>query len=534
MDWQRLGAQSRNPFALIKGVVVILTAGLLLAWVILQVRGPVGKDSVSEVEWLMQVMQDPGEVLRAEYSQLAGAHHEAPRELARWLRRAAAALPSEALKEERWGAYELEPLLQVHAPTSELRALFAAYLVATREPDAESVKQALFILEKTAAEEPPPPLANQLLAQDCLRRKEVPTGVEALVREGRFFEEAGSARGESLYWAVQAQMTDRLRQLLALPGWAEEAEPAVLFQAGRLTGDRWLEWRSLFVLRLRHLQPLALILTFAAVGLWYVVLVRHQPASRWRWAWPLPALMAGVVSIWPTLSLAGFQEQVLGLSPDAPFPHNLWFYFGGIGLREELCKLALFVPFLPWLLMKRQPGLALITGAFVGLGFALEENLDYYQANGGEAVWTRFITANFMHAGLTGLAGNALYEVVRSRFHDVARFVTQLLMVIGLHGLYDFLILDDTMNWLGADLGSLIVLVILARQFFHELRQATRPDPRRIPPPAIFAIGSALLVALVLVLTAWSGGSWSEVMASARSCVALVPIGLLYWRELTA
>lgn len=52
------------------------------------------------------------------------------------------------------------------------------------------------------------------------------------------------------------------------------------------------------------------------------------------------------------------------------------------GSGEELCKLALAALFMPWLVWRRAPGVALMTGAFVGLGFALEENIDYYQGMG--------------------------------------------------------------------------------------------------------------------------------------------------------
>jgi polyisoprenoid-binding protein YceI len=137
---------------------------------------------------------------------------------------------------------------------------------------------------------------------------------------------------------------------------------------------------------------------------------------------PTAIFIAGVASVWPTLSLVTFQEDHLGLSENAPFPHNLWYFFGGIGLREELCKLLLFVPFLPWLLKIRKPGYALLTGAFVGLGFALEENLNYYDQSGGSVVIGRFITANFMHVALTGIAAHGLYITVRSGFTRVADF----------------------------------------------------------------------------------------------------------------
>ena len=72
--------------------------------------------------------------------------------------------------------------------------------------------------------------------------------------------------------------------------------------------------------------------------------------------------------------LIHWQEAATGLSENGEFLHDLVFYVTGVGLREETAKLALFALFIPWLLRHRTPGKALLTGAFVGLGFALEEN----------------------------------------------------------------------------------------------------------------------------------------------------------------
>ena len=62
-------------------------------------------------------------------------------------------------------------------------------------------------------------------------------------------------------------------------------------------------------------------------------------------------------------------------------------------------------------------GTALIVASVVGLGFAVGENVDYYQMNQGHSVFGRFVTANFLHLTLTGLVGHALVQAVQGRIH---------------------------------------------------------------------------------------------------------------------
>ncbi len=532
MAWRaRIHFLSRDTAFLTKTTLAILAAGLGLA---LLIAGVQSDEPSLLTRVLAEGVFDAGkEHLREGYQELERVSEPQPRKLARWLRRACQTDTKEGHEPEaQWVAgYEVGSLLAKHAAAEQMRSLFEDYIVlACGGPREDRPEEAR--LRVAAETSPPPALANQLLAQWLVQREETGQALEAFVREGKFFADAAPARAEALHWAVRLGDSARVKELLAEPGWVESADTSVLYHAAGMAGDIWLQWRTLLHLRLRDLPVLKLALALFAAGLWYAMLVPMAGLQgRWRWAYPLLPMMAGVLSIWPTLSLAEFQSRHLGLDEGAPFPSNLWFYFGGIGLREELCKLALFAPFLPWLLRKRDAGLALVTGAFTGLGFALEENLEYYDPAGGSVVWARFITANFMHAAMTGIAAHGLYLAVRSGFHRVGEFVAAFLTVVVAHGLYDLVLLEDR-EWLGISFLHIIVLAFLANQFFALLARETGGKRGAVSPAAVYLLGSALLIAALMVSAAVLEGSRTAIASVALGCLSVAPVAFLFRRHL--
>ena len=312
-------------------------------------------------------------------------------------------------------------------------------------------------------------------------------------------------------------------------GWMDATSGLLKHEAGVVLGDIGMQWHGLLQHRLGHLPLAAVCLTGLAAGLWYLLLVIHLQGRGWRWIWPLAPLLAGVASIWPTVSLIAFQQDQLGIDEEGvPFPLSLVHLIIGVGFREEVCKLALAALFMPWLLKRRAPGLALMTGAFVGLGFAMEENIDYYQDMGGAVVLGRFLSANFMHVALTGLSTQALYEMLRSRFALAPQFLATLGMLILAHALYDC----DA-----PELGGLesylpmVILALLAWRFWDSV-EAMMPESRQtVSPAAIFLSGVALVTAGSLIITAIETGAWSSVLDAARHCAGVLPVAVIYWRR---
>ncbi|MCP5557902.1 MAG: PrsW family intramembrane metalloprotease [Verrucomicrobiaceae bacterium] len=540
----RIHHLSRNHAFLLRTALLIVGGGLLAAWII-TLLVPVQLDQAF-IDKMISKMTGPDLRLVNDYRLLSAEHEKQPRAVARWLRQALNVINQEAPPEGDelgiWGAFQkdgqlakmdVKKLMAQHVVGPEQQRLFDDFIAANLADEGPDRQEPANRLAAAAGTEVPPPLANEFHAYLLLRAKAYAEGVDALIREGQFFSDAGAAQRNAVKMAVRHKLTPALQRIAAeQPAWLAASDPLDQYQAGGLLGDLWMQWKGLLRHRLATTPFVLVSLALFAVGVWYVVLVLHADRTHWRWARPIVPLMAGVISVWPTLSLVHFQEVTLGLTEHAPFPHNLWYYMAGVGLREELCKLALFIPFLPWLLWRKESGLAMLTGAFVGFGFALEENIQYYTDAGAQAVLGRLLTANFLHAALTGYAARALYRLVRSRFATAEEFIFALIGVVLIHGGYDFVLAGGLFDPDVAAIGSVAILGFVAYKFFDTLANDVPISRGVVCPSGVLTIGMACLVALVFIYAAATTGGMGAVGAVGESAVGLVPIAMMYLRRL--
>lgn len=520
---------TRNRRFLLRTAASIIATGIIIACVI--VIGTATQGDPMQGQTVSPALSQ----LHEDFHRLRHETSPQPRQLAIWLRMLLAQRPQLMKGDDagafqsftltgKLGGYEVAQLIQQHATTDAPAGLFQGFLAVTLAEDPAALKQ----LEKNARASPPEMLAAELLGSVQKRRNNLPAAMEAFYSEGLHFADATASREEALHLAVAQRDLRLLRAIAAQPGWIEHCHPLLQHHAGSLLGDVWMQWSGLFRHRLDEIPYGMLALACFAAALWYFILVQHSDHEHWRWVRPIAALTAGVASVWPTLTVLSYQEFVQGMTPDAPFPHDLIYYIAGVGLREEGCKLLLFALFLPWLMWRRTPGLALLTGAFVGLGFSLEENIGYYQDFGGSVAWTRFLSANFLHISLTGICAHSLYRMLLTRFARADEFILTFLLAVAAHGGYDYLSSDkiDDNGWL-----SIVVLVICAARFIDLLAEETRPVRLTIAPRAVFTFGSAILIAISLILGAWSMRTMAGVARAGQECLSMFPIALLYWRK---
>lgn len=520
---------TRNRRFLLRTAASITATGMIIACVI--VIGNVSQGEPKQSQADLSALSR----LHEEFNRLRHEPTPQPRQFALWLRMLLAQLPQIVEENDeavfpmftqtgKLGGYEVAQLIQQHATTDAPAGLFRNFLAAALAGDPGAQQ----LLEQNARALPPEMLAAELLGSVEKRRNNIPAAMEAFYTEGLHFADATTSREEALHLAVTQHDIKFLRTIAAQPGWIEHCPPLLQHHAGSLLGDVWMQWHGLIRHRLDEIPYGMLGLAFFAAALWYFILVQHSDRERWRWARPIVALMAGVASVWPTLTILAYQEFHQGMTAAAPFPHDLIYYIAGVGLREEGCKLLLFALFLPWLMWRRTPGLALLTGAFVGLGFSLEENIGYYQNFGGSVAWTRFLSANFLHISLTGICAHSLYRMLLTRFARADEFIATFLLAVIAHGAYDYLSpgrLDDN-GWL-----SVIVLILCAARFIDLLGEETRPVHLTIAPRAVFTFGSAILIAISLILGAWSTHTMAGVAKAGQECLSMIPIALLYWRK---
>lgn len=244
------------------------------------------------------------------------------------------------------------------------------------------------------------------------------------------------------------------------------------------------------------------VLAALAVGVcWLVLLLMLARANTWsRWAWLAGALALplGVLSAKLTLVALMITEEFIPFSQLEPTTINVLIKMVlGVGAREELLKLLCFLPLIPLLLYARAHSTVVIAvGALIGLGFAVEENVSYYADAGGGAVIARYLTANFFHMTLSGFAGYYLMRAVQSKPGKTGEgwtdFAAVLLLIIGLHGLYDFL-LSGVFE--GSGQIAIVLHVALTYQFLTLFAEQTNQGPPRWLPLGYVFTASLMLLA---------------------------------------
>lgn len=525
---------SRDRRFLLRAAAMIVAMGFLTASLIVTLRSrmlPVSPPVPPIEQWLQQ-----------EYVRLLAMPEASPRSLAWWLRRQLTVLvrsaEGEAEPRKAFDAFsrngmvdgtDWRKVIDQHV-SGAVRELAHDFIRASLLRGLPEGLRALERLQQQALKEPPLMLANEFRAALAVQTMDSHTALPWMMREGLHFADAKEARRAALSLAVAAEDVESLRKMREQPGWVEVCPPVEQYFTGALLQDVPLQWKGLLLDHFTDIPWLLVGFTVFSGLVWLIILVQHDQRDAWRWVRPVLPVLAGVFSVWPTLSILAWQEHGQGLQPGGAFPQDLWYDIIGVGTREEGCKLALFALFLPWLLRSRAPGRALITGAFVGLGFAMEENVQYYAEHGLSSAITRLLTANFLHISMTAITAHSLYVMFRSGFRQAGQFIATFAGVVVLHALYDWLPtaagLESEGGWL-----SLVLFVLLASRFIDLLLLETDARRSTLALRAVFILGCAILLAAVLVVTALDARSMAGVADAAGDCLGYVPVALLYWRR---
>ena len=526
---------SRRGDFLKKAACIMVLTSFALSWMVIALMP----------EEPAAITMDPLEQkIRRDWQELRNAKASQPRVLSKWLRlllpnlndiAEALAVTATTLPEyEKSGdllTYAVRPLITQHATSAESKKLLEDYITAYLGDKTAPALQATQSLQEKAQQQSPPALANELYASLLLREKDEAGAMAAFMLEGTQFKEAKQAREKACTLALKLKDNTTLK-VMVQSGWPAELPGYLEHRIGAQIRDLAMEWRGLLRDRVDTLRYHELALALLSALLWYFILVQHIPANHWRWLYPVLPLLAGIASIWPTISLVIWQKNFMGITDDVPFPYDVWHLIIGVGLREEVCKLALAALFMPWLVWKRLPGIALMTGAFVGLGFALEENLSYYEkaeAGGGIAL-VRFLTANFMHVAMTGLTTHALYDMLRSRFHRAEQFLITFFSMVVAHAVYDY---DFDLPGMQEFAGyvPIIILGFMAWRFWDQVEIEMPHSRQLISPSAVFLLGTALIISCSFLLIAYTPASHEALIKSAMSCVSVLMVTIIYWKR---
>ncbi len=318
-----------------------------------------------------------------------------------------------------------------------------------------------------------------------------------------------------------------LRQLLAQPEFRNATPVLTRFEAYARLRDFWGIFGTVLVHDYARLTAAYVGLTLFVALVWFFIVGQFSGFRPGQLLLYLAAILLGAFSASLTLFAVIVQENVFALFPETDvFTQGLINCVAGIGLREEFIKLACFVPLLPILLRRANPMEALIVAGFVGLGFAVQENLSYYARSGGEASVARFLTANFLHLALTGLVGFAAYLFARAPQRNWEEFVGTFLLVVLAHGIYDALLIVPELgeySWL-----SIVIFALLAYRFFNVANALPFTWRQEISPLGIFVIGTSLLVGVSLNVVCFGRHPYPGYLFFLFACIQLIPTAFVF------
>ena len=232
-------------------------------------------------------------------------------------------------------------------------------------------------------------------------------------------------------------------------------------------------------------------LTCILCGLGWAIFLVHL-GSGWFWKKKeqllIPtALVLGFFSAFFCLGIVEIQNYYIdykGMKPDNMI-YNLGYCVLGIGLREELCKMIFFLPLLYFLKNIRTDYKLLCYCSLVGLGFSIAENFNYFLGSQTSAM-NRFLTANFAHTFLTGFICFYLVKAVQQKGKAWDEFTMTFLKMVGIHGIYDFLLMDPVMVNKGFDFFAMMIFVYVAMMYMRLLINTAPPAHQFVSLTRVF------------------------------------------------
>jgi len=224
------------------------------------------------------------------------------------------------------------------------------------------------------------------------------------------------------------------------------------------------------------------------------------------------------------------QDDILGHHAGDTLPQAFAYFIGGVGLREELCKLLLFVPFVPILLKRDNELEAMLVASFVGLGFAIEENGNYYMMSEAASAPGRFLTANFFHIALTGMNGLYLYRACRWGRNWINQFLFIFPLTIVVHGAYDALLELPEVE--GGGFWAMVVYVAFCQYYFKSFHPLRTDGRRTVSLTGSLIFGVSLLGATVIAFQIATLGPRAGATLIFSELLGSVVLLFLFFREI--
>ena len=388
----------------------------------------------------------------------------------------------------------VEALFRKHLPAADVEIVLLYFSVLSKQSESAKTK-----LEELANTTPAPRYVNQVLATIATDAKLYSSAYEYFLEEGKFAE-AEWAREQAV---VNRHYVGDFKELESLSKdlrYSDAFKPWIRSELTIRNRDWFNSIRWVALGQFYRIEAGSFILATIAMIVWGTILLQLCQATRLDRFTPflcLAALVLGALSTTPTLLWVILEDMYLPISEGEDLLHSIVYFIATVGLREEVCKLLLFLPLAPLLIRRGNELEYLLVASFVGLGFAYEENFSYLASSMGTGSTARFLTANFLHISLTGMSGLFFCRWWSTRGFGFNDFMFIFGIAIVAHGLYDALLTHPPLD--DGGISALILFILFSKFYFqeaHNLREKSEPT---ISLSGTMAFGISLLSASLIV-----------------------------------
>ncbi|MCM8536847.1 MAG: PrsW family intramembrane metalloprotease [Lentisphaeraceae bacterium] len=356
-----------------------------------------------------------------------------------------------------------------------------------------------------------------------------------LIESGHESEEL---RKLALSCLAQLGMVDELKSRLQSPEWQKYAENRTLYKF-HFDEKNYGEVFYYLTLSQYDLYNWKVILVCSVAGLGWMIFLLHL-GGGWRWpkrdlAKVLLAIALGMLSAVVCLIVVVLQDHWIGHDArEHTVIYNLAYCILGIGLREEVCKMLLFLPLLYWLRNEKSYCRILIFSSLVGLGFAIEENFGYLSRAEGDpgALMARFMTANFLHMLMTGYICYYLTLAIQFKGRHWDHFTSAFIKVVLVHGVYDFLLIDGSMVEEGMDFFAMMLYIWIAMHYLKLMLDTSPPTHRYVSLTRVFTIVLSVTFGLSLLVVSLDIGVALALKASLMAVIGNVMFAYMFYYQM--
>ena len=403
--------------------------------------------------------------------------------------------------------------------------LLSDYFLATSNPSNPSRDR----LEQSAAADTAPRYANRLLGELELNLRRYARAYPYFKKEG-LFPEAEKSRQLAVATLLYGERFGELSELLKDPAYRPYKTSGTQLKLATHQLDWWKVAKILPIHRLSNIDWRMATIAMIAALVWAALLLRLgqiESLSSRAAAFCFLAFIAGWFSTIPTVFLAIIQDAYLGYEPDGELIPTMAYYIGGVGLREEFCKLLLFLPF-AFALGRKDPELeSMIIASFVGLGFAAAENVSYFSNSFALAAPARFLTANFFHISLTGMGGLFLCRAIQKSNYNDFLYIFGIIIIV--HGAYDTLL--SLPQFEEGYFLAMIVYILMSMYYFRELNGVTYRNTPSYSLSFLFVSGLCLILSSLIIFQSSQVGLPSSLKIIIPETIGSIIMIFMFFRE---